>query len=164
MLPNERTTICPIKDDEILGRDIILHFLCYAARCPARCGGIRTVVPPPFKANVRTRRNWRYHKGIQMWLTKPQDSSIGRTGDSFEQGEYIFWDVNMWQKTKVRENELLVNMQQKFYLSYDMLEQRDVSLPFEEANPEAAKLERRGSMEASRKVSGKQIGSVGTES
>jgi hypothetical protein len=37
-----------------------------------------------------------------MWLTKPQDSGIGRNGgDSFEQGEYIFWDVNMWQKSKV---------------------------------------------------------------
>ena len=47
-----------------------------------------------------TRRNWRYHKGIQMWLTKSQDS-ISRPGESFEQGEFIFWDVNMWQKTKV---------------------------------------------------------------
>jgi hypothetical protein len=45
-----------------------------------------------------------------------------------------------------------------------MLEQRDVSLPYEEANPEAAKLERRGSMESSRKVSAKQIGSGSTES
>ncbi len=44
-----------------------------------------------------------------------------------------------------------------------MLEQRDVSLPYEEANPEAAKLERRGSME-SRKVSAKQIGGGSTES
>jgi hypothetical protein len=43
-----------------------------------------------------------------------------------------------------------------------MLEQRDVSLLYEEANPEAAKLERRGSMETSRKVSGKQIGSGST--
>ena len=53
--------------------------------------------------------------------------------------------------------------QQKFFLSYDMLEQRDVSLLYEEANPEAAKLERRGSMETSRKVSGKQIGSGSAE-
>jgi hypothetical protein len=45
-----------------------------------------------------------------------------------------------------------------------MLEQRDVSLPYEESNPEAAKLERRGSMENSRKVSGKQIGSGSAES
>jgi hypothetical protein len=36
-----------------------------------------------------------------------------------------------------------------------MLEQRDTSLSYEEANPEAAKLERRGSMESSRKVLGK---------
>lgn len=48
---------------------------------------------------VRTRRNWRYHKGIQMWLTKPQDGLV--PNDPYEQGEYIFWDVNMWQKTKV---------------------------------------------------------------
>lgn len=58
----------------------------------------------------------------------------------------------------------LLTCQQKFFLSYDMLEQRDVSLPYEEANPEAAKLERRGSMENSRKVSGKQIGSGSAES
>ena len=53
---------------------------------------------------LRTRRNWRYHKGIQMWLTKPQDS-VSRPNDSFEQGEFIFWDVNMWQKTKVSNPE-----------------------------------------------------------
>jgi hypothetical protein len=97
--------------------------------------------------NGRTRRNWRYHKGIQLWLTKPQDATVTRTNESFEQGEFIFWDVNMWQKVK-----------QKFFLSYDMLEIRDTSLPYEEANPDAVKLERRSSVE-SRKVSGKQIGS-----
>jgi CCR4-NOT transcription complex subunit 2 len=47
-----------------------------------------------------TRRNWRYHKGIQMWLTKTENS-VSRPGESFEEGEFIFWDVNMWQKTKV---------------------------------------------------------------
>jgi hypothetical protein len=45
-----------------------------------------------------------------------------------------------------------------------MLEQRDASLPYEEANPEAAKLERRGSVENMRKVSGKQIGGGSAES
>jgi CCR4-NOT transcription complex subunit 2 len=48
-----------------------------------------------------TRRNWRYHKGIQMWLTKPTDSVIAQKSDTFEQSDFIFWDVNMWQKTKV---------------------------------------------------------------
>ena len=38
-----------------------------------------------------------------------------------------------------------------------MLEARDVSLPYEEANPDAAKLEIKANTEASRKVSGKQI-------
>jgi hypothetical protein len=98
-----------------------------------------------------------------MWLTKMPDANI-RASDSYEQGEYIFWDVNMWQKTKVHPHDLSADIQQKFFLSYDMLEQRDTSLPYEEANPEAAKLERRGSMEALRKVSGKQIGGVGAES
>jgi hypothetical protein len=45
-----------------------------------------------------------------------------------------------------------------------MLEQRDASLPYEESNPEAAKLERKGSMETLRKTSGKQIGGGSTES
>jgi hypothetical protein len=45
-----------------------------------------------------------------------------------------------------------------------MLEQRDVTLPYEEANPEAAKLERGPNVET-RKVSSKQItGQQGTES
>jgi len=64
----------------------------------------------------------------------------------------------------VPTNFKVLIFQQKFFLSYDMLEQRDVSLPYEEANPEAAKLERRGSMENSRKVLGKQIGSGSAES
>jgi hypothetical protein len=34
-----------------------------------------------------------------MWLTKPQDNVV--SNDPYEQGEYIFWDVNMWAKTKV---------------------------------------------------------------
>ena len=52
--------------------------------------------------------------------------------------------------------------QQKFFLSYDMLEQRDVSLPYEEVHPEAANLGRRESVESSRKVSGKQTGGGST--
>jgi hypothetical protein len=86
-----------------------------------------------------------------MWLTKPQDATVTRSTDSFEQGEYIFWDVNSWQKIKV-PLQLSRLRQQKFYLSYDMLEQRDVSLPYEEANPEAAKLERGANVET-RKIS-----------
>lgn len=116
-----------------------------------------------FRTDRRTRRSWRYHKGIGLWITKPQDGNPIRTND-FENGEFIFWDVNTWQKMKVDPHHLPADVQQKFFLSYDMLEQRDVSLPYEEANPEAAKLERRGSMEASRKVSGKHIGSGGAES
>jgi len=103
--------------------------------------------------NDRTRRNWRYHKGIQMWLTKPQDI-LNLPVDSYEESEFVFWDVSEWRRVP-----------HKFFLSYDMLEQRDVSLPYEEAHPEAAKLERRGSMETSRKVSsGKPIGSGNAES
>jgi hypothetical protein len=45
-----------------------------------------------------------------------------------------------------------------------MLEQRDVSLQYEDANPEAAKLERKGSGEPLRKTSGKQIGGGSTDS
>jgi len=42
-----------------------------------------------------------------------------------------------------------------------MLEQRDTSLPYEEANPEAAKLERKSSLEPTRKASGgKQLGTM----
>lgn len=58
--------------------------------------------------------------------------------------------------------------QQKFFLSYDMLEQRDVSLPYEDANPEALNLERTNSSELRQAGSGKQIvgggGTAGAES
>jgi CCR4-NOT transcription complex subunit 2 len=59
---------------------------------------------PPYRCNVdtRTRRNWRYHKGIQLWLTKPTDSVIAMKSDTYENSDFIFWDVNLWQKTKVR--------------------------------------------------------------
>ena len=85
--------------------------------------------------------------------------------ESYEHGDFIFWDPNMWQKIKVyRSPWVIINLKQKFFLSYDMLEQRDMSLPYEDAYPEAAKLEKRGSTESSRKNSGKQIGNASTES
>lgn len=46
-------------------------------------------------------RNWRYHKGIQLWLTKDSSSEPiqDETGTS-ERGVYIFFDPNSWERVK----------------------------------------------------------------
>jgi len=45
---------------------------------------------------------------MQLWLTKPQDAAVVRTNEAFEQGEFIFWDVMMWQKTKVTDPHTII--------------------------------------------------------
>ena len=48
-----------------------------------------------------TNRNWRYHKELKMWLTKdPMSEPIQRSGQA-EQGIYIFFDPQSWEKVKV---------------------------------------------------------------
>jgi CCR4-NOT transcriptional regulation complex NOT5 subunit len=49
-----------------------------------------------------TNRNWRYHKKLQLWLTKddmmlPQPVNAGS-----ERGYYIFFDPKTWSRDRVR--------------------------------------------------------------
>ncbi|KAI1000581.1 hypothetical protein K3495_g7615 [Podosphaera aphanis] len=63
-------------------------------------------------------RNWRYHKKLQLWLTK-DDMMVPQTiGNGTERGYYIFFDIKNWQRER-----------REFTLVYDDLE----SLP--NANP-----------------------------
>jgi len=56
-------------------------------------------------------RNWRYHKKLQLWLTK-DDLVVPQTmGNGTERGYYIFFDVKQWQRER-----------REFTLIYDDLE------------------------------------------
>ncbi|KAI1850083.1 hypothetical protein JX266_004462 [Neoarthrinium moseri] len=46
-------------------------------------------------------RNWRWHKRLQIWLTKDDQMAPRSLSPQHEQGYYIIWDTNNW--TKVRE-------------------------------------------------------------
>lgn len=52
-----------------------------------------------------TNRNWRYHKQLQMWLTKDPLSEPVQSAPNAEQGIYVFFDPTIWEKVK-KEYEL----------------------------------------------------------
>lgn len=45
-------------------------------------------------------RNWRYHKDIQVWLTKDSDVEPVLISPDVERGVYIFFDPHNWEKIK----------------------------------------------------------------
>jgi CCR4-NOT transcription complex subunit 2 len=59
------------------------------------------------------RRNWRFHKELQLWLTKEPSMEPTQKTPMFEKGQYMFWDVESWQR--VTKN---------FVLLYELLEDR----------------------------------------
>ncbi|CAD6501271.1 BgTH12-01523 [Blumeria graminis f. sp. triticale] len=63
-------------------------------------------------------RNWRYHKKLQLWLTKDEMMVPQTIGNGTERGYYIFFDIKNWQRER-----------REFTLIYEDLE----SLP--NANP-----------------------------
>lgn len=58
-------------------------------------------------------RNWRFHKELQLWLTKEHNMEPAQKTPMFEKGQYVFWDVESWQR--VTKN---------FVLLYELLEDR----------------------------------------
>jgi len=45
-------------------------------------------------------RNWRYHKKLQLWLTK-DDMMVPQTlGNGTERGYYIFFDIKQWHRER----------------------------------------------------------------
>lgn len=48
-------------------------------------------------ARELNRRNWRYHKELQVWLTKDTNSEPKATGIGSEEGTYIFFDPVSWE-------------------------------------------------------------------
>lgn len=45
-------------------------------------------------------RNWRYHKDLQVWLTKSSDVEPVQVTSGCERGVYVFFDPHNWVKIK----------------------------------------------------------------
>ena len=50
-------------------------------------------------------RNWRYHKKLQLWLTKDEGMVPHNLGNGSERGYYIFFDINLWERQRVSTNK-----------------------------------------------------------
>ncbi|CCH41342.1 CCR4-NOT transcription complex subunit 2 [Wickerhamomyces ciferrii] len=51
-------------------------------------------------ARVLTQRNWRYHKELQVWLTKDSNTEPIQQSPQSERGLYIFFDPHNWEKVR----------------------------------------------------------------
>lgn len=49
----------------------------------------------------RHTRNWRWHRKLQIWLTKDEQMAPQILGPNHERGWYIVWDANHWQRERV---------------------------------------------------------------
>ncbi|EQL03429.1 NOT2/NOT3/NOT5 family protein [Ophiocordyceps sinensis CO18] len=47
-------------------------------------------------------RNWRWHKKLQVWLTKDDHMTPQILSPSHERGYYIVWDAGNWRKDRVK--------------------------------------------------------------
>ncbi|ODQ58624.1 hypothetical protein WICANDRAFT_84400 [Wickerhamomyces anomalus NRRL Y-366-8] len=45
-------------------------------------------------------RNWRYHKELQVWLTKDSNTEPIQQSPQSERGLYIFFDPHNWEKVR----------------------------------------------------------------
>lgn len=45
-------------------------------------------------------RNWRWHRKLQIWLTKDEQIAPQILGPNHERGWYIVWDANHWQRER----------------------------------------------------------------
>ncbi len=59
-----------------------------------------------FFSNSRNNRNWRWHKKLQLWLTKDDLMMPQVLGPSHERGYYIVWDTTNWRKERVSRRYL----------------------------------------------------------
>ncbi|KAI5966672.1 CDC36 [Candida theae] len=53
-----------------------------------------------YAARELVARNWRYHKDIQVWLTKDSNVEPVLIGQDVEKGVYIFFDPHNWEKIR----------------------------------------------------------------
>ena len=64
-------------------------------------------------------RNWRYHKGLHLWLTKEQNTEPLQKTPTYERGTYVFFDPGSWEKVS-----------KSFVLMYEMLEEKPSAQTF----------------------------------
>jgi CCR4-NOT transcription complex subunit 2 len=53
-----------------------------------------------YAARELVARNWRYHKDIQVWLTKDSNVEPVLISQDVEKGVYVFFDPHNWEKIK----------------------------------------------------------------
>ncbi|GAB5365906.1 hypothetical protein AAMO2058_001098600 [Amorphochlora amoebiformis] len=57
-------------------------------------------------------RDWRYHKELKMWFTRPSESDfrslkdVSTYGGGYERGSIIYFDINSWEQRVFREGQL----------------------------------------------------------
>lgn len=61
-----------------------------------------------FSSRELMSRNWRYHKELQVWLTKDSSVEPIQISNNSEKGLYIFFDPHSWEKIK---KEFILNYQ-----------------------------------------------------
>lgn len=59
------------------------------------------------------KKNWRYHKELQLWLTKESGTGPMEKTPHYERGFYVFFDPMIWKRVT-----------KEFVLQYDQLEVR----------------------------------------
>jgi CCR4-NOT transcription complex subunit 2 len=55
------------------------------------------ILTPEYSHN----RNWRYHKKLQLWLTKDDMMVPQPLGNGTERGYYVFFDIKQWHRERV---------------------------------------------------------------
>jgi hypothetical protein len=110
VLPSTQRSTYREQAIKLQRRDSDVHVLQQSAGYSAddRCSGavgdllsLRRVLDDLLTIDTSTNRNWRYHKKLQMWLTKddmmlPQPVNAGS-----ERGFYIFFDPKTWARDRV---------------------------------------------------------------
>jgi len=49
-------------------------------------------------------RDWRYHKELKMWFTRPSETAISQHG--YDRNTIIYFDINSWEQRVFREAQL----------------------------------------------------------
>lgn len=72
-------------------------------------------------------RNWRYHKGLHLWLTKEQNTEPLQKTPTYERGTYVFFDPGTWGKVSKSMYLSRSITNAGFVLMYEMLEEKPPS-------------------------------------
>jgi CCR4-NOT transcription complex subunit 2 len=80
--------LLPIEDRISSFNDLTLFFIFYTKP--------RDILQE-LSARELNKRNWRYHKELQVWLTKDTNSEPKPAGIGAEEGTYIFFDPVSWE-------------------------------------------------------------------